>query len=125
MIRNLLLVAVGGGVGSIARYLCQKWVNENHAHPFPWGTLLVNLAGCFLIGIVYGAAEKTTFISPQIRLLLITGFCGGFTTFSTFAFENMTLLRSNDTLYFLTYAVASVVFGIGAVFAGIAIMKFL
>ena len=85
----------------------------------------MNLAGCFLIGIVYAAAEKTTFISPQIRLLLITGFCGGFTTFSTFAFENMNLIRGNDSLYFLTYAVASVVLGIGAVFAGIAIMKFL
>jgi len=125
MIKNLLLVAVGGGVGSMARYLSQKWVSENHAHPFPWGTFLVNLAGCFLIGIVYAAAEKTTFISPQIRLLLITGFCGGFTTFSTFAFENMNLIRGNDSLYFLTYAVASVVLGIGAVFAGIAIMKFL
>jgi CrcB protein len=125
MIKNLFLVAVGGGVGSIARYLCQKWVSENHAHPFPWGTFLVNLAGCFFIGIIYAAAGKTTFISPQIRLLLITGFCGGFTTFSTFAFENMNLLRSNDTLYFLTYAVASVVLGIGAVFAGIAIMKLL
>jgi len=125
MIKNLLLVAVGGGVGSIARYLCQKWVSENHFHPFPWGTFVVNLAGCFLIGVVYAAAEKTTFISPQIRLLLITGFCGGFTTFSTFAFENMNLLRSNDSLYFLTYAVASVVLGIGAVFAGIAIIKFL
>jgi CrcB protein len=125
MIKNLLLVAVGGGVGSIARYVCQKWVSENHVHPFPWGTFVVNLAGCFLIGVVYAAAEKTTFISPQIRLLLITGFCGGFTTFSTFAFENMNLLRSNDSLYFLTYAVASVVLGIGAVFAGIAIIKFL
>ena len=125
MIKNLLLVAVGGGVGSMARYLCQKWVSENHANPFPWGTFLVNLAGCFFIGIVYAAAEKTTFISPQIRLLLITGFCGGFTTFSTFAFENMNLIRGNDSLYFLTYAVASVVLGIGAVFAGIAIMKFL
>jgi len=125
MIKNLLLVAVGGGVGSMARYVCQKWVSENHAHPFPWGTFLVNLAGCFFFFFVYAASEKVTFISPQIRLFIITGFCGGFTTFSTFAFENMNLLRSNDTLYFLTYAVASVVLGIGAVFAGIAIMKFL
>jgi fluoride exporter len=125
MIKNLLLVAFGGGVGSIARYLCQKWLGENYAHPFPWGTFVVNLIGCFLIGIIYAASEKTTFVGPQVRLLLITGFCGGFTTFSTFAFENMNLLRTNDTVYFLIYAIGSVLLGIIAVFAGIGLMKLL
>jgi CrcB protein len=125
MIKNFLLVGLGGGIGSIARYLCQKWFNENYPHPFPWGTFAVNLAGCFLIGIIYAASEKTTVLSPQTRLLLITGFCGGFTTFSTFAFENMNLLRSGDTIYFLIYTIASVVLGITGVFGGMAIMKLL
>jgi len=125
MIKNFLLVGLGGGVGSMARYLCQKWFNENYPHPFPWGTFTVNLLGCFLIGIIYAASEKGTVLSPQTRLLLITGFCGGFTTFSTFAFENMNLLRSADTLYFLIYTIASVVLGIAGVFAGVAIMKLL
>jgi fluoride exporter len=125
MIKNLLLVAFGGGVGSIARYLCQKWLGENYPHPFPWGTFAVNLVGCFLIGVIYAASEKTAALSPQTRLLLITGFCGGFTTFSTFAFENMNLLRSGDTIYFLIYTIASVVLGIACVFAGMALMKLL
>jgi CrcB protein len=125
MIKNLLLVAFGGGIGSIARYLCQKWFGENYPHPFPWGTFVVNLLGCFLIGLIYAASEKTAALSPQTRLFLITGFCGGFTTFSTFAFENMNLLRSGDTIYFLIYAVASVILGVTGVFAGIAIMKLL
>jgi CrcB protein len=81
--------------------------------------------GCLLIGIIYAASEKTTILSPQTRLLLITGLCGGFTTFSTFAFENMNLLRSGDTIYFLVYTITSVVLGIAAVFGGIAIMKLL
>lgn len=125
MIKNFLLVAFGGGAGSLARYLCQKWLGESYPHPFPWGTFIVNLLGCFLIGVIYAASEKTTFVGPQVRLLLITGFCGGFTTFSTFAFENMNLLRGGDTVYFLTYTIASVVLGIAGVFAGIGIMKLL
>ncbi|HET9824524.1 MAG TPA: fluoride efflux transporter CrcB [Chitinophagaceae bacterium] len=125
MIKNLLLVAFGGGAGSIARYLCQKWLGESYPHPFPWGTFVVNLVGCFLIGVIYAASEKTIYVSPQIRLLLITGFCGGFTTFSTFAFENMNLLRSGDTVYFAIYTIASVLLGIGGVFAGIGIIKLL
>ena len=125
MIKNILLVGFGGGIGSIARFLCQKWFNENHPHPFPWGTFVVNLAGCLLIGIIYAAAEKTSLLSPQTRLLLITGFCGGFTTFSTFAFENMNLLRSGDIMYFFIYITASVVLGIASVFAGMTIMKLL
>jgi CrcB protein len=118
-------VGLGGGIRSIARYLCQKWFSENHPHPFPWGTFLVNLLGCFLIGIIYAASEKSAVLSPQTRLLLITGFCGGFTTFSTFAFENMSLLRSGDFLYFSIYIVASVALGIAGVFSGIVIMKLL
>jgi len=125
MIKNLLLVGLGGGIGSIARYLCQKRFSENYPHPFPWGTFLVNLCGCFLIGVFYAATEKTSVLSPQARLLLITGFCGGFTTFSTFAFENMNLLRSGDILYFSVYIAASVVLGIAGVFGGIAITKLL
>ncbi|SRR6266487_1002816 len=125
MIKNFLLVGLGGGIGSIARYLCQKWFNETYPHPFPWGTFVVNLAGCFLIGIIYAASEKGTVLSPQTRLLLITGLCGGFTTFSTFAFENMNLLRSGDIIYFLIYAVASVILGIAGVFGGMAVMKLL
>jgi CrcB protein len=125
MIKNLLLVGLGGGIGSIARYLCQKWFNENYPHPFPWGTFAVNLTGCFLIGIIYATSEKTAVLSPQTRLILITGICGGFTTFSSFAFENMNLLRTGDIVYFLSYTIASVVLGIAAVFGGIAIMKML
>jgi CrcB protein len=125
MIRNLLIIGLGGGLGSMARYLCQKWFNETYPHPFPWGTFVVNITGCFLIGLIYAASEKTSLLSPQARLLLITGFCGGYTTFSTFAFENMNLLRSGDYLYFIIYVLLSVVLGIAAVFAGVAIMKLL
>lgn len=125
MIKNFLLIGFGGGLGSIARYLCQKWFGESYAHPFPWGTFVVNIVGCFLIGIIYAAAEKTIFFTPQIRLLLITGLCGGFTTFSAFAFENMSLLRSGDVFYFLLYSIGSVALGIAAVFAGITLIKLL
>jgi CrcB protein len=123
MIRNILLIGFGGGVGSIARYFCQRWFNESYPHPFPWGTFMVNLVGCFLIGVIYAASEKTSAVSPHLRLLLITGFCGGFTTFSTFAFENMNLLRGGDISYFFLYTAGSVVIGIMGVFAGVAIMK--
>lgn len=125
MIKNILLIGLGGGIGSVARYLCQKWFAENIQHPFPWGTFVVNVIGCFLIGLIYAISEKTTFFSPQTRLLLITGLCGGFTTFSAFAFENMSFLRSGDTLYFLIYTIASVLLGIIAVFAGIGLIKLL
>ncbi len=125
MIKNILLVGLGGGVGSITRYLFYKWFAENLPYSFPWGTFLINLTGCFLIGLLYAVSEKTTLLSPQSRLLLITGLCGGFTTFSAFAFENLTLLRSGDNLYFLLYSIGSVVLGIAAVFAGIALIKLL
>ena len=123
MIKNILLVGVGGAAGSVARYLCQVAINSVYTFRFPLATLLVNVAGCFIIGLLYAMAERTSVLSPQFRLLLGTGFCGGFTTFSTFAFENMDLIRTGDTSYFLLYAFGSLLLGIGAVFAGFFLIR--
>src|ERR1700733_8675726 len=125
MIRNILLVGAGGSVGSVARYLCQRWIYHLYPHPFPWGTLVVNLSGCFLIGAIYSMSEKSSLFDAELRLLLITGLCGGFTTFSTFAFENVTLLRSGNITYFLLYTFSSLVLGILAVLGGIGFIKLL
>ena len=125
MVKNILLVGLGGGFGSICRYLMQKWIYDIYPHPFPLGTFLVNVLGCFAIGVIYGAAEKSNVLNFEWRLLLTTGICGGFTTFSTFAFENVVLLRGGNVTYFLLYIGLSVTVGIGAVFGGIAIIKFL
>ena len=122
---NILLVGLGGSIGSILRYLSQKWINESYQHNFPLATFLVNIFGCLLIGILYALGEKGNILSPQTRILLITGFCGGFTTFSTFAFENMNLLRIGDNLYFILYAVGSVILGIAAVYIGSLLIKLL
>ena len=123
MIKNLLLVGLGGGVGSILRYLCQKWINESYQNIFPLGTFLVNISGCFLIGVLYALGERSNVLSPQIRLLLITGLCGGYTTFSTFAFENFNLLRIADMSTFFLYTLGSVIAGIIAVFIGSFLIK--
>lgn len=123
MIKNILLVGLGGGLGSILRYLCQKWIYNLYPHPFPWGTFMVNLGGCLVIGILFGISEKTSALSPEWRLLLTTGFCGGFTTFSTFAYENMILLRNGDLTYFLLYTILSIVLGVAGVFGGVALVK--
>jgi CrcB protein len=123
MIKALLMVGLGGGLGSILRYLCQRWVYQFYPHPFPWGTFLVNISGCFLIGIIYAISEKTNLLNPAWRLFLTTGLCGGFTTFSTFAFENMTLLKSGDFTYFILYTFLSIFLGIAALFGAIALIK--
>ena len=118
MIKNLVLVALGGGIGSVARYLCQKWFAENAVHPFPWATFFVNLLGCLLIGIIYAMAERSSLLTPQTRLLLITGFCGGFTTFSAFSFQTLDLLRSGawgraaaNVAFSVLLCIAAVAFG--------------
>jgi CrcB protein len=125
MIKNLLLVGLGGCAGSIFRYLCQKWVNESYSHSFPLATFLINLLGCFLIGLFYALGEKSNVFTPQVRLLLITGLCGGFTTFSTYAFENLMLLRTGDVVYFFLYALGSVALGLIAVYLGSLFIKIL
>ena len=121
--KNILLVGFGGGLGSIARFLCQKYLYALYPHPFPIGTFVVNIVGCFLIGIFYALAEKGNILTPEWRLLLTTGFCGGYTTFSTFAYENINLLKGGDFLYFGLYIAGSVILGIVATFCGMLILK--
>jgi fluoride exporter len=123
--KNILLVGLGGGAGSIVRFLCQKYISESWPHAFPFGTFLVNIAGCFIIGMLFGIMEKGSMLDPQWRLLLITGFCGGFTTFSSFAAENIQLLKDGQVAYFALYTAGSVVLGILATWFGLALLKWI
>lgn len=123
LFKDILLVGLGGGVGSVARFLCQRSVSAWYPHAFPFGTLIVNFAGCFLIGLLLGLMEKGSIVKPELKLLLVTGFCGGFTTFSAFAAENVQLLKDGRLLYFTIYTVGSVLLGILATIAGLSIVK--
>lgn len=120
--KQLLIVFLGGGTGSVARFLLSKWLNSPSTG-LPYGTFLANVLGSFLIGIILGYFYKTNAISQNTMLLLATGFCGGFTTFSTFAYESHILLKNNDFLSFGLYAAASIIVGFAAVFLGMWLTK--
>ena len=120
--KQILLVFFGGGFGSIARYLIGKYLN-NSENGIPYGTFTANVRGSLLIGIILGLALKNNTFSQQQTLLLATGFCGGFTTFSTFAYENHIFLKNGDFTSFALYTIASFVVAFLAVFAGIYISK--
>lgn len=120
--KQLLFVFIGGGFGSIARYLLAKYLNSS-ANGIPYGTFLANVLGSLLIGIILGLAAKNDTLSHNQTLLLATGFCGGFTTFSTFAYENHVFLRSGDFINFFMYAVGSFALGFAAVFLGMYVVK--
>ncbi len=116
--KQLVLVFLGGGMGSVLRYLISKNFNPFFQHFF-LGTFLVNVIGCLLIGLILGLSLKSNFLSTNQTLLLATGFCGGFTTFSTFAFEKLTLLRSGELMYFWLYLIASIIVGVLAIALGL------
>ena len=123
MLKNFLIVGLGGGAGSMLRYAVQKIFNPQSAATFPTGTLLVNISGCFLIGILWGLASRSVTWNEEMKLLLMTGFCGGFTTFSAFTFEGIGLLKENKMALFLIYITVSVIGGLLATFIGIRIIK--
>jgi fluoride exporter len=118
MIRNILLVGLGGAIGSIARYLTQRWAAYLYPHHFPWGTFVVNVVGCLLIGLFWGLSFRSFAANENWKLFLMTGLCGGFTTFSAFTLEAMGLLKENKTGLFFMYIAGSVVIGIAATYAG-------
>jgi len=121
--RALLFVGIGGGIGSMFRYAISLFIGRHVPIAFPLGTFLVNISGCFLIGVFYALATKYTGFNPEWRLFLITGICGGYTTFSTYSYDGLILLRQGSNLYFMIYVLGSVVLGLLATFAGAAIFK--
>lgn len=123
MIRNILLVASGGALGSVSRYLLSRWIQLSQPGPFPLGTLAVNLTGSLLIGILFGYLSKTETGSEDLRLLMMTGFCGGFTTFSALTLESLHLIRDNKSGLFFLYISVSLLLGITATYAGWRIIK--
>jgi CrcB protein len=118
MIKAMIIAGIGGFLGTCGRFLTGKLAQMLFATSFPLGTMAVNLAGCLLIGVLYGLAERHQLINAQMSLLLITGFCGGFTTFSTFANDGLLLLQNRQWLHVLLYVVGSVVLGILCVWGG-------
>ena len=115
--REILFVFIGGGVGSVLRYGLSPLIGRSVSTAFPVPTLLVNILGCLLIGLFYAFSERWN-MSSEIRLLLTVGLCGGFTTFSTFSNEALSLLKSGLYVWFICYILLSVVLGLLAAFAG-------
>lgn len=117
--KSILIVGVGGFVGSVARYALSAWVAQlTPQSRFPFGTFAVNILGCLVAGVLTGLAERHELFGPETRLLLFTGLLGGFTTFSAFGLETMSLLRRGEISVALTYVIASVVLGLLAAWLG-------
>jgi CrcB protein len=115
---NALFVIIGGGLGALLRYVTTLLCARFFGAGFPFGTILVNIVGCFLIGVAMALAERGTVLTPALRLFFVTGFLGGFTTFSTYAWESVQALRSASFATAAIHILVSNIAGIGLVFAG-------
>lgn len=118
---NILLVALGGAIGSVCRYLVGIWALRQFGTAFPWGTLTVNVVGSFAIGFMAELIMRRFDMSTDLRLFIITGILGGFTTFSAFSLDVISLLERGATVAGAAYLVASVAISLGAVFGGLAL----
>jgi CrcB protein len=118
MLKNILLVGTGGFIGTVARYLVSRLNFHIEFFSIPLGTLTVNVVGSFIIGFLMGISEKSTLLTFELRLLLMVGLCGGFTTFSTFTGENLALLHHGQFLPVIVYTALSILLGFTAVYLG-------
>ncbi len=117
--QQVLLVGVGGFVGSALRYLISTGIQRLFSEAWlPYGTLAVNIAGCFLIGLLAGLADSRQILPPEARLILMVGVLGGFTTYSTFAYDSLALIRTGGFAAVATYILIHIVVGIAAVWLG-------
>jgi CrcB protein len=120
---NLLLVAVGGALGSVARYLLSTVILRATGSLFPLGTFVVNAVGCLIFGAIAGAASQRVQIAPEWRLFLLVGVLGGFTTFSSYAFESFSLVRDGQFLAASVNIVGQVIIGLAGVWVGFALAR--
>ena len=120
--KMFFIVGLGSFLGGGFRYLIQKQLTDSIQSSFPYSTLLINITGCFFLGFLLGISNKYDFFSPETRLFLTTGLCGGFTTFATFSNDSLMLLRDANYYYFFLYVILSVV-GIICTFLGYLIFK--
>lgn len=123
MLKNLIITGLGGFIGTIFRYLTSLYFQENVISTFPWSTFTVNMTGSLLIGIFYGISEKGSFLSPDIRLFLTVGLCGGFTTFSSLANDAFLLMQGREWLKLSLYATLSFFLGLLMVILGRYLIK--
>jgi len=123
MFKLMLFVGLGGFLGSASRYLSQQYLLKLLPITFPIGTFAINMTGCFLIGLIYGLAERGSLETLQWRLFLASGFCGGFTTFSAFSFEILELVKEGQYFQVGLYVSLSVVMGLLATFLGMILTK--
>lgn len=123
MIHPVVSVALGGAIGSVARYAVSELVSRANGTIYPLSTFIVNIVGCLLIGLISELAASNHLIGSDMKLFLTVGFCGGFTTFSTFCNENITLLRGGHVGMAIFYTVVSVALGLLAVYAGMLLAK--
>ena len=123
MLRTILIVGTGGFIGSVLRYLVQIFVERDLSSTFPYGTLVANILGSFIIGIVFALAEKGSLLNAEWRMFLAVGFCGGFTTFSSFAYNNLTMIRENTLGQLFWNVGGSLILGIVAVYLGVILVR--
>ena len=114
----ILGVALGGALGASARYGVDRLIERSSSAVFPWSTFAINISGCFLIGVISALLIDRHHLPPWLRIGLVVGFVGGYTTFSTFAQESLTLIDAHDAAVALAYTIGSVLIGIAAVYAG-------
>lgn len=123
MVKSLLIVGIGGFLGTVARFVIARYFQYNVSSVFPWSTFIVNIAGCLLIGLIYGITEKGEFLSSDSRLFLTVGICGGFTTFSTFSNDSFLLVQEQEWVRLALYTSLSVFLGLMAVYVGRVMVK--
>jgi CrcB protein len=123
MKKYIILIGIGGMLGSIARYLTATYFAKLFPSHFPYGTFAVNMIGCLAIGIVFGLSARFNWFSDDWRIFLATGFCGGYTTFSAFAVENVQLLQNAHYTTFALYSLVSFALGLLCVFIGLTLVR--
>jgi fluoride exporter len=123
MLKTIIYIALGGAIGSVFRFLTTLLVSKFWSNQFPLATFIANLIGCFLIGLFIGILTKNQLTDSNLKWFLVTGFCGGFTTFSAFGIENLNLLQNNNSILAFGYITLSIILGLFAVWFGLFISK--